>query len=368
MFKSSGAHPHHLAATDYFEPTAFERELRRIFERQWQVVCAERDLGKPGDQFARMLGRTPVLVRNVEGRLLAFRNVCPHRHSMLAGLGCTHSEEFRCQYHGWKFGTDGHLKQLPDGRSFGGWKAKGTGLERLRCTVAFGLVFVNVEAGDGPLEEDWASIVPELQERLTGFELNWVQITEHDANWKVIVENAVESYHVPMLHPETFGTYQEAKDLDHTIDPVYTQYRDLPSLENPRKLWDAVDAVLFRSRKLYGYSHTHIYPNHLVTWAGFYREWVTVEPVGPRRSRRVAYGFLPAKLRGVIPKPLAALLKRELARRTRRSADRILGEDSRVWPSVQGGLMASRFAGVLSAREERVASFQKWVGEQCQRA
>jgi hypothetical protein len=70
---------------------------------------------------------------------------------------------------------------------------------------------------------------------------------------------------------------------------------------------------------------------------------------------------MPADMRRGVP--FSSLLKHEFARRTRKSAERILAEDSCVWGAVQRGSEASDFAGVLSAREERVASFQQWLVE-----
>jgi len=359
MFLSKNAHPHRLAPTSYSDAGAFGDEMERVFAASWNVVAATSDLASEGAQLATEVGGIPVVIRNERGVLRAFRNVCPHRHSLIAkpGLGC--AQILKCQYHGWEFGSDGALSHLPDGRSFRGFKAKDARLEPMRCESAFGLVFVNPSLGDRGLRDDWSGVAAVLASHFDSLELRFVQVTEHDVNWKIIVENAVESYHVPMVHASTFGSYQDESLHGHVIEPAYTQYHDLASTAPPTSLWRVLDRVLFEQRRLYGYSHTHLFPNHLVTWAGFYREWVVVEPLGPRRSRRKAFGFMPKDVRGFIPFP--KLLRYELTRRTRRSADRILGEDSSLWSSVQRGTEASRFAGVLSTREERVAAFHRYL-------
>ncbi len=351
MFLTHTAHPHLLEPRDYSSPDMHAAEASGIFARSWNVVAPADHLAHPGDQ--------------VDGGILrAFRNVCAHRHSLVAPPGRSCREKFRCSYHGWEYGADGRLSHLPDGTSFRGWKATEARLEVLRCARAFGLVFVNPSPGETSLENDFGSVSADLARHFGGMGFRWIQLTEHDVNWKVIVENAVESYHVPMLHPTTFGNYADEEFHGHVIEPTFTQYHDLKSTKPAPPRWRLLDRTLFRTPRLYGYSHTHVFPNHLITWAGFYREWVVVEPLGPRRCRRVGYGFMPADLRHGGPIGLVErLLVDEMARRTRRSADLILSQDSSVWPSVQRGTESSAHRGVLSAREERVAAFQKWVVE-----
>lgn len=366
MFLSKTAHPHALRPRDYSDPAVYEEERQRVFLRAWHVVCAERDLAREGSQYATEAAGVPIVVRREGGVLRAFRNVCPHRHSVLMSPGLHCAPTLKCQYHGWEFGTDGRLSHLPDGRSFRGFKARDACLDVLPCEAAFGLVFVRPSMGEpgGPmprLTDTWAGLHEELISHFEGMELRIRQVTEHDVNWKVIVENAVESYHVPMVHPTTFGNYQDESLHGHVITDSYTQYHDLASQAPPPLRWALLDFALYRRRRLYGYSHTHLYPNHLVTWSRLYREWVFVEPLGPRRARRCAYGFMPADLRRGVPLP--SLLKYEFARRTEKSAERILAEDSSLWNAVQRGTEASVFPGVLSAREERVASFQRWLVE-----
>ena len=357
MFLTKTAQAPALAPSDYSDAEVYASELGSVFARSWNVVTSARELAEHGAQIAVEVGAVPVVVRNEEGVLRAYRNVCPHRHALVVRPGKSCLPVLRCQYHGWEFDTNGELCRLPDGRSFAGWKAKGVQLERFRCETAFGLVFVNPEPGTTTLAADWHGIYDALAQQFEGVDLHWTQVTEHDVNWKVVVENAVESYHVPLVHPGTFGNYADEAFHGHVIEPAYTQYHDLKSA--PSSFWRMLDRLIFQRAYVQGYAHSHLFPNHLVTLSGFYREWVVVEPLGPRRCRRVGYGFLPNGVRPLLP--LGRMLVRELARRTRISADRILDEDSSVWPHVQRGSEASRYRGVLSAREERVTAFQRWL-------
>ena len=113
------------------------------------------------------------------------------------------------------------------------------------------------------------------------------------------------------------------------------------------------------------YQHIHVMPNHLVSLSGIYAEFVTVVPLGPERCRREGWGFVP---RGVRANPLARGLDVAHRALTRRGADALLREDGGVWPAVQAGIRHSRYRGVLSAREERVAHFQQWVARRIRAA
>lgn len=359
MFQSRGAQPHLLAPSDYTSDATFARERERLFRPGWRCVGPASAVAKPGDYIACEVAGVPVVVRNMDGALRAFVNVCAHRHSLIVGPGCGHAERLKCRYHGWEYDAAGRLAHLPDGRSFVGFKARDARLEAVRVERFANLVFARVASDGPPLRDALGGLADELAGHFDPLEHVWTQVTEHRVNWKVIVENALEGYHVPMVHPATFGEYPDEKYQDHRIEPGYTQYHHID--ERPRQLrWLVADHIVFANPRPWGYSHTHVFPNNLITYSRYYREWVVVEPLTPTHSRRVVYGFLPsdADLRRL---PLMRLANRLLRHRTRRSADAILGEDAVLWDGVQRGLAESRHRGVLGAREERVAAFQRGV-------
>ncbi len=361
MFLSRGAHPHLLTPTDYTSAESFAREREEVFRPGWHCIGTAASLARPGDYVSTEVAGVPVVVRNMDGALRAFVNVCPHRHSLIVRPGCGSAEKLKCQYHGWEFDGAGKLSHLPDGRSFVGFKARDACLDAVRVERFANLVFVSVDPAGGALRDALGGLADDLSRHFDPLDHVWTQVTEHEANWKVIVENAVESYHVPMVHQTTFKTYAEERHHDHRVEPGYTQYHAIPSA--PKQLrWHIADQVVFPRLPSWGYSHTHLFPNNLITYSGYYREWVVAVPLSPTRSRRVGYGFLPrdADVRGI---PFLTLANRLLRHRTRQSADKILGEDASLWESVQRGLTSSRNRGIIGAREERVAAFQRYLVE-----
>src|ERR1043165_8922749 len=170
MFLSEGAHSHVLPPSAYSAPEAYATEQTSVWRRSWSVVAAADQLAKHGDQVATEIGGIPIVVRNDNGTHRAFRNVCAHRHSLVARPGFTCTERLRCQYHGWEYGPDGKLVKLPDGPSFKGWKATEARLDPVRCAVAWGLVFVNPTAGATTIREDFGAISADLDRHFGGMQ------------------------------------------------------------------------------------------------------------------------------------------------------------------------------------------------------
>src|SRR5215208_4803877 len=166
------ARPAALPARAYRDPGVAELELERIFERTWQFAAHVSRLPNPGSYLTATAGRQPVLVvRDHDGTLRAFRNVCRHRGSrLLAGSGeC--GKAIRCLYHGWTYRTDGELIGVPEARSIPGLDKSELGLFPVRVETVCGLVFVNLDPHATPLAEQVAG----LPERMAPYEIERLQ-------------------------------------------------------------------------------------------------------------------------------------------------------------------------------------------------
>jgi choline monooxygenase len=202
-----------LASRFYTDPQILELEKERIFRRTWQWVgtlsqpCGEvngvqKTIADREAYFtAEVAGEPVVVVRDKEGVLRAFSNVCRHRAGPVAqGAGCRNV--FQCGYHGWTYTLDGRLIGTPevDGMAF--FDRSGFGMVPLRLETWQQCLFVNFDASAPPLS-DFLGNIPELAREFSfeGLELAERKDYYVDCNWKVYVDNYVDAYHIPVVHP-----------------------------------------------------------------------------------------------------------------------------------------------------------------------
>jgi choline monooxygenase len=214
-----------LASRFYTDPAILEIEKACIFQRTWQLAgtlnqaCGEvnglkRTISDPESYFtAEVAGEPIIVVRDKQGTLRAFSNVCRHRAGPIAlGSGC--KNVLRCQYHGWTYALDGHLIGTPDIDGVEFFDRSTMGMVLLRCETWEQFIFVNFD----PNAEALSAYLGQIPQHARGFQFEGLQSAERreyviHCNWKVYVDNYLEGYHIPIAHP---GLMRE-------ID--YTQYR-----------------------------------------------------------------------------------------------------------------------------------------------
>ncbi len=194
-----------LSARYYTDPLVLQRELNTIFQRTWQYAGHVGDLPEAGSYLTAYAGDQPVLVlHGDDGEIRAFRNVCRHRGSeLLTGHGRS-KKAIRCRYHGWTYdATDGRLLGVPEHRSFADLDKPSLGLMPARVETLAGLLFVNLDPDAPSLAEATGDLGARLERygladlvRIKGF-----GETRQPANWKIVAENYLEGYHVPIAHP-----------------------------------------------------------------------------------------------------------------------------------------------------------------------
>ncbi|MFB9888031.1 aromatic ring-hydroxylating oxygenase subunit alpha [Balneatrix alpica] len=184
----------------------YQLEMQRIFRQDWIFMLAERELPEAGDYFAcELAGEALVLIRGADGQLRALSNLCCHRGTLLLDPGFGRvSKHLVCPYHAWTYGLDGGLKGIPlEGKSHIDHQE--------HCLTQFllgswqGLVFVHLGKPSETLAQRFSGLEPFVE----AFELTQMsqvgpsQVESWQANWKLIMENAMESYHLFKVHKDT---------------------------------------------------------------------------------------------------------------------------------------------------------------------
>ena len=215
----------------YTDPAVFTAERDAIFAREWMAVARSEWLAAPNSYLAcDLVGDPIVLTRDAEGELRAFSNVCLHRACPIAS-GRGNASQLTCPYHRWTYGLDGRLKGTPLMEQARDFDRAALRLPGLAVEEWLGWIFVNADADAPPL----APRLTALHERLAPFGVESMRICQtlrFDSpwNWKVMVENFMESYHHMGAHPET---------LNAAFPAAGTHWVDLPGefalLENPSK-------------------------------------------------------------------------------------------------------------------------------------
>ena len=189
----------------YFKPEVFEKEKEEIFFKSWRVVCHASELANPGDYATVDIhGQGVFALRGRDGNLRAFYNVCQHRaHELLQGSGNVKAV-ITCPYHAWAYGSDGALRTARNCENVKGFDKADFSLATVRVQEFAGFVFVNLDDDAKPMHE-WA---PGFEDCVRQWfpDVEDVRVASQKdfdiaANWKVVVENAIEGYHFPNSSP-----------------------------------------------------------------------------------------------------------------------------------------------------------------------
>ena len=213
-----------LPSTAYTSEEFFALENAKLFHDSWVFVGFAHELDKPGDAIpVSVAGRPLLLVCNDACEIKAFHNVCRHRCLKLVDEPCNVGHVLRCPYHSWTYSLDGELKLTP---YFGGreprqapegFDRKSRGLVPARFAVWHDWIFVNL-CGSAP---DFDDYVAPLARWLKDIDFDRVKhlvtidLGEVRANWKLLIENFIEPYHVQFVHSST--TDQPLSD-HYTVD------------------------------------------------------------------------------------------------------------------------------------------------------
>jgi choline monooxygenase len=334
----------------YLGEEALDRDMRAIFSRAWQYAGHVAELAEPNTYLTTVAGDQPVLVvRTNRGELRAYRNVCRHRGTeLLTGSG-TCKRALRCRYHGWTYdSTDGRLLGVPEHRTYEDLDKATLGLFPARVELLAGFIFVNLD----PRLERYR--IPEL----VPFGEKGVTSGSQPANWKIVVENYLEGYHVPIAHPGLMRLldYQRYAVTTHGGYAWFeAPMREAPSSNRLERLYQRLARPMSgleeSDRRVWRY--VLIYPN---TAIDLYPDQVNVWQIAPDGVAATADRW--ACFREPHPGPVTRLVQRV----NQRLNNEVLEEDVDLVRAVQKGVRTHGYSpGPLSAKEDGIAWFADLV-------
>ena len=205
----------------WYTSDEFDRlDAEAIFEKTWQYVGPLLRVANPGQYMsATVAGNPVVVVRDKDKTLRAFFNVCRHRGGPLVTDECGELRMLQCQYHGWTYRLDGMLRGVPRFDRTELFDREDYGLTPLQVMEWSGLLFVRL----GESEADVTRALADIQTSIAPMDISTLRFHRRvtydvNCNWKVYVDNYLEGYHIPLVHPELCDVLDYAAYATDTFD------------------------------------------------------------------------------------------------------------------------------------------------------
>jgi len=263
----------------------YNHEQSKIFNQEWICIARCDEIPTSGDYITHEIAGTPILVvRQESGDIKGFINACAHRFTCLVKKESGHAFAFTCPNHAWTYGIDGQLNHAPFMDLKLDFNIKENSLEEINVETWEGFIYVTLS--QKPSKKVSESL-DTFQKKIVGqYEMGSYKTVIRESmswnsNWKNLIENFTESYHVPIAHPKTFAKHKkQIKDYECGEDSdnycyhlAHQESENGPGSAHPKNTnlkgkWrrTMVDFCIF--------------PNHLVTLMPDYLWWVSVMPKG----------------------------------------------------------------------------------------
>ena len=330
-----------LPATCYADPEfhAFDRDV--VFARNWQLVSRRAKLANPGDHVvAEIAGRPVILVRGDDQVLRGFFNVCRHRAGPLA-LADGNARQLQCKYHGWTYTLAGQLRAAHEMKEAQGFDMSRIHLEAIEVAEWEGLVFAAVRTPTVSLEQLLGGIRERIQPLSLG-KFTWHSHVDYEVscNWKAYVDNYLEGYHLPQVHPGLSKVLDYRQYTTETAEWYSHQHSPVEGGQGPYAAGEA--------------HYYFIWPNMMLNILPGRLQTNLVVPVSSSRCR-VVFDYYYLDLESQAAKKMIA---EDFA-----FSDEVQKEDMSICERVQKGLESgSYYAGRISPkRESGVHHFQELV-------
>jgi phenylpropionate dioxygenase-like ring-hydroxylating dioxygenase large terminal subunit len=345
------SHAWTIPARYYCDPVIAEREKENIFARTWQVIGHRDQIPNPGDYFTtELVGEPLLIVRGAGGELRGFYNVCRHRAGPPAE-GCGSRRLFRCGYHGWTYDLNGKLISAPEFEDVQAFDPAEFSLTSVLTEVWSGLIFVNLDPAAEPLIKSLGQLPHQAEcfgfERMKLFERRTYDMK---CNWKTYVDNYLEGYHLPSVHP---GLNRELDYNAYVVEPYERHIRQFSPIRGAQP-GDATARRYQEAREDLTTDYFWIFPNWMLNCYPDNVSLNIVWPVDVERTLAIFEWYLPEKDLGS-----------QAARASVAFSDQIQIEDVGICERVQKNLRSRSYdRGRYSVKQEKgVHAFHRMYAE-----
>ena len=284
-----------MPAGFYTDPAIFKAERERVFLKHWFFLCRAQELSQPGDYRAfDSPGGPIVLIRGNDGRLRCFANYCRHRGSLLREGSGNVGGRITCPYHAWSYLNDGRLYGCPDMKDAEGFDKVENGLVALDLDQWEGFVFSRFTR-EGPSLREHLGDFPDrmASHKLGQMRCTWRVTLDVACNWKLILENAVETYHTGIVHKNTVGA-QQSRSPKTEGDWIAIQVisgRSIATLSDEVPPFDPIPGLDEDARQ--GTYFTVVFPTVQFAVAQDCLWWLNTRPVSENRTLLEVGGCFP---------------------------------------------------------------------------
>ena len=340
----------------YTDPRFLALEQDHIFSLSWLCVGRADALPNQGDYLTTdMAGEPLIIVRAGSGKVEAMSNVCRHRMStLLDGRG--NVRRITCPYHAWTYDLDGRLLGAPAMERNETFRKRSIRLPRVRCEEWLGWLFVSLNADAPPPHREFAEVTALIEDYgMQNYVESFREEFQWNANWKLVAENFMESYHVPICHAGTVGGSVRLLDLEDTVLGDNFNYHyfvrgGADKLTSAHATNTRLTGVLRRTTWVLA-----LYPSLMITLSPGYFWYLCFGPDGPSRVD-VAFGG------GMAPEFAADELADRFFADTRKRTSAIVEEDRLCVERVYRGMQSSLATpGPLSHYEGGNFGFARWI-------
>ncbi len=269
----------------YTDQSYFEFERNNILAKNWTAIGFVDQLEEKMIRPLNFMGLPIFISKTADGEIKVFHNVCSHRGTRLVTKERQTNGLIVCPYHSWTYSVDGELKATPHIGGVGvhqidGFSCKDRGLKEIRCHIWLGILFVNLDGNAADFEVDAGVAINRARNLMGESGEQLMRVPDNhgsmsitlNSNWKLAIENYLEAYHLPFIHPglnsysplevhtpEVHGD-KISGQVTATFDPQLDSEHPLPMFPN----WDQArlrtgDYPAIYPNLLMGFQANHIF-------------------------------------------------------------------------------------------------------------